>query len=86
MKGAMRLRFWLEIVMATVTGILFLITLIVRDWIEIVFNVSLDNYSGSAEWMIVGVLLVMTIALSVLARYEWRRAQSTISTPGSVEA
>lgn len=86
MKVAMRLRFWLEIGMATVTGILFVITLIWRDWIEIVFNVSLDNGSGSFEWSIVGVLLVLTIALSVLARYEWRRAQATMSTLGSVEA
>ena len=86
MKRAMRFRFWLEIGMATITGIMFLITLIVRDWIEVVFNVSLDNYSGSAEWMIVGVLFVVTITLSVLARYEWRRAQTTMSTPGSGQA
>jgi len=83
MKRAMRFRFWLEIGMATITGILFVITLIVRDWIEIVFHVSLDNDSGSFEWLIVGVLLVVTITLFVLARYEWRRAQTTMSTPES---
>jgi hypothetical protein len=38
MKGEMRFRFWLEISMATITGILFVVTLIWRNWIEIVFN------------------------------------------------
>ena len=85
-KGAMRFRFWLEIGMASVTGILFMITLIWRNWIEMIFNVSLDNGDGSLEWLTVGVLLVMTITLSVLARYEWRRAQTTMSTPGPVQA
>ena len=51
-----------------------------------IFNVSLDNGDGSLEWLTVGVLLVMTITLSVLARYEWRRAQTTMSTPGPVQA
>jgi len=82
MRYAMRFRFWLEIVMATITGVLFLITLVVRNWIEIVFHVSLDNNTGSLEWMIVGVLLVGTITFAVLARYEWRRAQTLMSTPG----
>ncbi len=86
MKGEMRFRFWLEISMATVTGILFVITMIWRDWIEIVFNVSLDNGTGSFEWLIVGVLLAVTITLSVLARYEWHRAQNTMSTPRPEQA
>jgi tetrahydromethanopterin S-methyltransferase subunit E len=86
MKGEMRFRFWLEISMATITGLLFVVTLIWRNWIEIVFNVSLDNGTGSFEWLVVGVLFVATIALSILARNEWRRAQTTISTPESVQA
>ncbi len=86
MKGAMRFRFWLEIGMATITGFLFVITLIWRDWIEMVFNVSLDNGNGSLEWLTVGVLFVVTIALFVLARYEWRRAQTTTFPPRPVKA
>ena len=86
MKRAMRFRFWLEIGMAAITSILFVITLIWRDWIEIVFHVSPDNGSGSSEWLTVGVLLVVTITLSVLARYEWHRARTTMSTPGPGQA
>lgn len=80
----MRFRFWLEVGMATLTSILFVITLIWRDWIEIAFNVSLDNGNGSLEWLTVGVLLVATIALFILAHHEWHRAQTTTSTPMQV--
>jgi hypothetical protein len=86
MKGKMRFRFWLEVGMASITGILFVITLIWRDWIEMVFNFSLDNGDGSLEWLTVGVLFVATIALFVLARYEWRKAKTASSTPGLVQA
>jgi hypothetical protein len=78
MKQGIRFRFWLETGMATITGILFAITLVWRDWIEIVFGVEPDGGNGSLEWLIVGALLVVTITLFLQARYEWRRAQSTI--------
>lgn len=78
MMKAMRSRFWLETGMGTITGILFVITLMWRDWIEIVFGVDPDSGNGSLEWLIVGVLLVVTITLFILARYEWCRARTTI--------
>ena len=79
MRNALRRRFWLEMGMAIVTGMLFVITLVQRDWIEIVFNVDPDQRSGAFEWLIVGTFLVVTITLFTLASYEWRRARATIS-------
>ncbi len=79
MRNALRLRFWLEAGMATVTSILFVITLVQGDWIEIVFGVDPDNRNGTLEWLIVGVLLVVTITLFTLASYEWRRARAALS-------
>lgn len=79
MRNALRRRFWLETGMAIVTSILFVITLVQRDWIEIVSGVDPDNGNGSLEWLIVGVLLVVTIMLFTLASYEWRRARTAIS-------
>ena len=79
MKNALRRRFWLETAMAIVTSILFVITLVQRDWIEIVFGVDPDNRNGTLEWLIVGALLVVTITLFTLASYEWRRARAAIS-------
>jgi hypothetical protein len=43
MRNALRWHFWLETSMALVTGILFVITLVQRDWIEIVFGVDPDS-------------------------------------------
>lgn len=79
MRNALRRRFWLEAGMATVTSILFVITLVQRDWIEIVFGVDPDNRNGTLEWLIVGVLLVVMITLFTLASYEWRRARAALS-------
>jgi hypothetical protein len=78
MRKALRGRFWLETGMALVTGILFVITLLWHDWIEIIFTVDPDQGSGLLEWLIVGALLVVTSALFVLALYEWRKAQAAI--------
>jgi len=79
MRNKLRRCFWLETGMAIVTSMLFLITLVQRDWIEIVFGVDSDNRNGALEWLIVGALLVVTIMLFTLASYEWRRARTTIS-------
>ena len=79
MTNALRWYFWLETGMAIVTGMLFVITLVWHNWIEILFNIDPDQGSGLLEWLIVGVLLVVTIALFALARYEWRRARVAIS-------
>jgi hypothetical protein len=79
MRNALRRRFWLETVVSIITGILFVITLIQKDWIEEVFPVDPDNNNGTFEWLIVGALLVVTITLFILVGYEWRRARATIS-------
>jgi hypothetical protein len=72
-----RTRFWIEAGLASVTTLLFLLTLVRRDWIEAVFGIDPDHYSGSLEWISVGALLVVTVASAALARAEWRRAQAT---------
>ena len=78
MKNALRWRFWFETGMAIITSVLFVITLVRRDWIEIIFGVDPDNHNGAIEWLIVGALLVVTIILFTLVSYEWRR-RATIS-------
>lgn len=75
MKQQLRRRFWLEVGMASITGILFLVTLVWKDWIEVVFGAEPDAGNGMLEWLIVGILLVVTIALFSMAGYEWRRTQ-----------
>jgi hypothetical protein len=79
MRNALRQRFWLETGMATITGILFVITLVWRDWIEIVIGVDPDQGNGTLEWLMVGALLIVTITLFTLASYEWRRTRAALS-------
>ena len=75
----MRRRFWLETAMAMITSMVFVITLVRNDWVEIAFGVDPDSNNGSLERVIVGVLVVVSITLFALASYEWRRARTAIS-------
>ena len=73
-----RPRFWAETVSGTLTGFLFVLTFFWRDWIEAVFGVDPDHHNGSLEWLIVGVLGVVTVSLFLLARIEWRRTATAL--------
>ena len=68
-------RFWLELGLAGFSAFLLLLTLVTREWIEIVFRVDPDHGNGSLEWLIVVAALVATVTFSVLARLEWQRAR-----------
>lgn len=67
--------FWLEAALASASGLLFALTLIRRDWIEVAFSVDPDQRSGSLEAFAVAGLLVLALALSGLAGRQWRRAR-----------
>ncbi len=64
---------WIERGLAVGGGLLFVVTLISKEWIEIVFGVDPDKGSGALEWAISFALLAITIAFAVLARREQRR-------------
>jgi hypothetical protein len=76
MKQGLRKRFWLESMLAGTAGVLAIVTLIQRDWIELIFGVDPDNHSGSLEWLIVIVLLAASIISALFALNEWRRASA----------
>lgn len=74
MKSQMiRRRFWLEVCLAGLCGLLALLTVFRRDWIEATTGFDPDHHSGSVEWMTVAGLLILCLALSVVARVEWHR-------------
>jgi len=67
------LRFWIQAIIAGTAGILFLVTLVWRDWLEM-FGIEPDGGSGAAEWLVVGGLLAISIVFGGTALREWRRA------------
>ena len=75
MPPGLRRRFWLESVLGSITGAVAVITLFWHDWIEIIFGVDPDKGNGSAEWLVVVILLAVTSVLVLGARLEWRRAR-----------
>jgi hypothetical protein len=68
-----RARFWIEAGLALVTAVLFVVTLVSPEWIEILFGVDPDGGSGALEWGIVVFLLMATVLFGALARVEWKR-------------
>lgn len=76
MKVSTRVRLSAEMVLGAISGILFVVTLFSRDWIEVLFKIDPDNGQGWVEWLVVGVLLVATLLFSFLATFEWRRAKT----------
>ena len=81
--GIMRKRFWFEIVVGGLGIVLLVVTLISREWIEVVFGVDPDGGSGALEVAIsFGLLSVATVSF-VLARREFVRPRASLagSTP-----
>ncbi|MCZ0982128.1 ABC transporter permease [Streptomyces diastatochromogenes] len=76
MMRNVRLRGWIEAIAASLSGLLFLLTLVWPDWIEKVFEVDPDQHSGTLEWVVVGLAFCATVAFSLLARAEYRRARA----------
>ena len=74
MSRNLRRRYWLEITLAVVAGVLAILTLITREWIEILFGVDPDGGNGSLEWALVAILAGAAVASALAARHEWVRA------------
>jgi hypothetical protein len=72
-------RFWVEVGLAVFCAFLILITLVWKDWIEIVFRVAPDHGNGSFEWLLVTLAVAGTVIFSSLARVEWQRAREAAS-------
>ncbi|MEH0422888.1 ABC transporter permease [Streptomyces sp. B21-083] len=68
-----RRRFWVEVALGGLSALLFLVTLVRRDWIEIVFGFEPDAGSGAVEWLVVAVTALVTVLCALGARTEWRR-------------
>jgi hypothetical protein len=69
-----RARFWAETVLATLSGLLGLLTIVWPDWLE-AFGWEPDGGNGLAEWFIAGGMLAIALASGVAARVQLTAAQ-----------
>jgi hypothetical protein len=65
------LRFKIEAVLATMSGVLGVVTLFWHDWLEVT-GWDPDRHNGSAELMIAAGLLLVALVLGALARRDYR--------------
>ncbi|MEU6238583.1 ABC transporter permease [Kitasatospora sp. NPDC047058] len=72
-ESPVRPRFWLEIALGSLSGLLLLITLAWPDWIELLLGLDPDAGSGAAEWLVVAITATATAVCALGARTEWRR-------------
>ena len=70
--------FWLETVLACASGLLGILTLVWRDWMEAISGVDPDHHNGSVEWIVVFGLLALALGAGALARHAWLGTRSRL--------
>jgi len=70
-----RVRFWVEAAWAAAGLVLAVLTVVTRDWVELVTGTDPDGGSGALEWGVVAALLVLAVLGGTLATAEWRHAR-----------
>ncbi|MEO8264387.1 MAG: ABC transporter permease [Ilumatobacteraceae bacterium] len=68
-----RLRFGLDVAIGIAATVLGVVTLLSREWIELVFGVDPDGGSGGLEWAIVIGLFAVAGSAALAARVDWHR-------------
>lgn len=69
--------FWIQVSLASLTGTLLIVTLVFREWIEVILRITPDRESGALEWVVVALLFFATVVFTFFARYEWVRFHSS---------
>lgn len=84
--NSLRRRFWIELGAASVTILVFALTIAHSAWIELVFGVDPDMGSSALEWALAASLTLMAVAVILLMRYEWLRAKRLMRSMANAAA
>lgn len=76
MQGA-RIRFWIEVALSALAAGLAVLTLVTREWIELLFGIDPDQGSGALEWAVVVALFVVSLGLALIASWDRMRQIAT---------
>jgi hypothetical protein len=71
-KRTIRRRFWIELAFGVISEFLFVLAVVVPDWIEVALRVDPDAGDGRLEISIIVAAAAGLVGL-LLARMEWRR-------------
>lgn len=67
----------IETALAALAGLLAVVSVFWRDWLEIGFRWDPDHHSGTAELTLIAGLAVLSVLLGCTARWQavrWRKA------------
>lgn len=73
-------RFRLEMALAIAGAVTFVLTLVWKDWIEIVFHVDPDGGSGTAEVAVLAGTAVAAVVFGALGLRTRRRARGAFTS------
>lgn len=81
-NGVRKFPVWLKASLAAVALSLGVLTIVTRDWIEVILGVDPDGGSGSIEWLIVTVFFATALLIARVAGWEWRHnaLQASVGT------
>jgi hypothetical protein len=69
-------RLAIQLGLAGLSALLFLLTILWHDWIEAVFGVEPDQGSGALELGIVAVMALAAVIFGLRARAQWSRMRA----------
>ena len=75
----LRTSFWTELTLGLLSTVLFVLTLVWPDWLELTLHVDPAPGNGSVEWAIVAFLAVLAVMSFALARGERSKAHVSAS-------
>lgn len=76
MSRIKRMAMWAETVLAASTGVLAVVTIFWRDWIEGLTGWDPDHHNGSFEVLFILALALVSVSAGLVARRTWRRQRA----------
>ena len=66
-------RFWVETALGVISAVLLVLTVVVPNWIELLFSIAPDTGNGSTEWGLAFSLAAVSVVMFAFAGRTWRK-------------